>query len=387
MNDTVKLPVRPEVADFVERVRARLADLTDEEREELVGGLEADLSERIADGGGPVDLGDAGAYAEELRTAAGFGTGERRQRRRRVPRPHLPRRSTRPVTEVVAARLDDARARWERLMATGPWLVNAWSMTQVLRPAWWVLRAWVALQLVDIWNGPYEWPTLLPRLGDAWSGLVLLAMAVIGSVLLGMRQLWPASATPRSVLARIVLLGLNLFAVVSLMAVGDSFSSAGTVNQAVYMGGHFTEAPTGLENDGRLVRNVYAYDAEGNALQGVQLFDQSGRPLAVDPDRVRRVRYRDGVPMTYAWQNGDQFLWNVFPLPVRTDNGGWGRKDSAWESENPPFLPEPPLVAVPPALLPLPSDEASGPPADQSGDRQRDRDRNRDQDQDQDQGR
>ena len=43
MNDTAKL-TRPEISGFVDQVRARLADLTEEEREELVGGLEADLS-------------------------------------------------------------------------------------------------------------------------------------------------------------------------------------------------------------------------------------------------------------------------------------------------------------------------------------------------------
>jgi len=70
MNDTTRLEVRPEVADFLDKVRARLSDLTDEEREELLGGLEADLSELVSDGGSVAELGDPRAYADELRSAA-----------------------------------------------------------------------------------------------------------------------------------------------------------------------------------------------------------------------------------------------------------------------------------------------------------------------------
>jgi hypothetical protein len=54
MNDTVQ--TSPAVAAFVAQVRARLGDLTEEEREELLGGLEADLAERLAEG--ETELGD-----------------------------------------------------------------------------------------------------------------------------------------------------------------------------------------------------------------------------------------------------------------------------------------------------------------------------------------
>jgi len=69
------------------------------------------------------------------------------------------------------------------------------------------------------------------------------------------------------------------------------------------------------------------------------------------------------LPTTYPWQNGEQQLWNVFPLPVREDNGR-GRHPGAWESDKPPFLPQPPMVAVPPALLPS-ADEPAAQPYDQ----------------------
>ena len=180
-------------------------------------------------------------------------------------------------------------------MSTGPWLVASWSFLQVLSPGWWLLRAWVAVQLVDIGIGPWEWPTLMPRLGDAWSGPTLLAGAAIGSVLLGMRRLWPASASPGSALARVVLLGLNAFALASLVSVVGSFPSTETLNQTVYvdrMG--YAPQERGLENNGHLVHNVHAYDVQGLPIEGVQLFDQAGRPLAVTPSGRPGSDTRDG---------------------------------------------------------------------------------------------
>ena len=94
--DTVNLEARPDVAAFVAAVRARLADLTDEEREELLGGLEADLSERLTEG--EADLGDPAAYAAELRAAAGLEV----RRRRGWGSPH----PAKPIREDVTALLD-----------------------------------------------------------------------------------------------------------------------------------------------------------------------------------------------------------------------------------------------------------------------------------------
>jgi hypothetical protein len=220
-----------------------------------------------------------------------------------------------------------------------------------------VLRAWVAVQALDLATGPWEHATLVPRFGDDLSGLLLLLAAVAGSVLLGLRRVWPAAASPRSLLARVVLLGLNGLAVLLLVHVVDSFPSSSYINEmdhpnASGMFGRSTQP--GIMNDGHRVRNVFAYDAQGRPLQGVQLFDQTGSPLAVDPAMVSRMRYAGQLPRVYSWKNGGKDIWNVYPLPVRL-GGGWHRTDKAWTSDNPPFLPQPPLAAVPPATLPLPA--------------------------------
>lgn len=57
-------------AAFTAAVRARLSDLTPEELDELLDGLQGDLTERLADEAG--DLGDPRDYADELRQAAGL---------------------------------------------------------------------------------------------------------------------------------------------------------------------------------------------------------------------------------------------------------------------------------------------------------------------------
>ncbi len=72
----------PEIRLYVRAVRERLEDLTEEEREELVGGLDADLNDLVEERG--IDaLPDPGEYARELRTAAGFDPEMRPVRTRR----------------------------------------------------------------------------------------------------------------------------------------------------------------------------------------------------------------------------------------------------------------------------------------------------------------
>ena len=99
MNDTQTL-AHPAVEAFVEEVRARLGDLTDEQREELLDGLAADLTEQLADGADGV-LDDPVGYAAELRSAAGLPE----------PRRTLPRLQV-PTPQRVEATLDRVRAAW-----------------------------------------------------------------------------------------------------------------------------------------------------------------------------------------------------------------------------------------------------------------------------------
>lgn len=299
--NTTELPVRPDVSAFVARVRELLADLSEEDRLELTEGLEADLTDQVAEQGGGV-LDDPEAYARELRAAAGFEPAARPRARRR-----------RPMTATEA--LDDLRARWEGLVEH-PRVAPAWRLLVALRPAWWVLRAWAAAvvvaRLVPGWH-PYGL-TWLPGV-DAALGALILVVCIIGSTLVGLGKVWPGGSA--GVLARTVLLLLNVTAVVAVPVINGQLDrlSWDRYSQG-YDEARWNGNEEGLVNRGTQVCNIAAYDASGQPLAGVQLFDQGGRPLAVDcwEQRAKKV----------PWVLGDVARWNVFPLgerdrPARTE--------------------------------------------------------------------
>lgn len=370
MNDaTIRLEVRTEVSTFVDQVRARLSDLSDEEREELVGGLAADIAELVADGGSVTELGDPRAYADELRAAAGI---------ERLPETAgasgrgflgVRRRAGRPVGEPLGAMLDAVRDRWLALVGT-PGLSGVWEVLTSVRPVWWVVRAWVAVELLDyaIGNGRYGLD-LIPTTGTPLIALLLLIGAVVTSVQIGRGRLWPGTTRGADAWPRLLLVGLNAFAVLALAFVVPQLPTQEDVNLALdrgYRGGMGGDVGGGLVYQGEAVQNVFPYDAQGQPLSGVQLFDQNGRPLRLD--RTSEFlgwddHAGDRWSVNYPWMNGGQQLFNVVPLPTREQQRS-GRPASAWLSENPPALPTPPLAVVPPASLP--SSAADEPTADQA---------------------
>jgi hypothetical protein len=348
MNEpTIRLEAGPEVTAFVERVRARLSDLTDEEREELVGGLEADIAELVADGGSVAELGDPRAYADELRSAAGV----ERSRGRSIGGVQV-RRPRRPVKHQLEEVMDASRARWLRLMER-PRLAPAWDVATAIRPVWWVLRAWVAVQFIDWTFGPWEYLTPIPTLGGTLGGLVVLVGAVVVSVQLGRGRIWPTSTPGRPTWVRAGLLGLNALAVFLLVVVLAQFpgSNAWAGDRAAYNydDADFRHQP-GLKVDGRVLRQVFAYDAQGNPLTGVQLFDGRGNPLEIHAEYAF-LEAGPGHQTGYAWVNGNREQHNVFPLAYRTQRP-WSQVDGAWTSDNPPVIPPHPLAVVPPVALP-----------------------------------
>ncbi|HEY0643782.1 MAG TPA: hypothetical protein VGD39_10210, partial [Nocardioides sp.] len=178
-----------------------------------------------------------------------------------------------------------------------------------LRPAWWVLRAWAAAVVIArLLPGWYPYGlTWLPGVHAA-VGLAILAGCVVGSALVGLGRLWPGGAS--SVLARTVLLVLNIAAVVAVPVINgqldrlswDRYSQG--YNEARWNGNG-----QGVLNRGEQVCNIAAYDAEGQPLVGVQLFDQAGRPLS--------VQCYEQADHAVPWMLGDVPRWNVFPLGER----------------------------------------------------------------------
>lgn len=294
--NTTELPVRPDVAAFVAQVRGLLGDLSEEDRLELTEGLEADLADQVAERGGGA-LGDPEAYARELRAAAGFDPVPRRRLRTRAPR-------------SLAETLDEFRARWEALVSR-PRIALAWTVLVALRPAWWAVRAWAAAVVVArLVPGWYDYGFVwLPGVHPVLA-LVILAGCLAGSALVGLGKAWPGGE--RGTPARTVLLLLNVAAVVALPLINGQLDqqswnrySEGYANARLDGGG----LGQGVVNGGEQVCNIAAYDAGGQPLTGVQLFDQAGRPLD--------VRCYGQQDRTVPWVLGDVTRWNVFPIGER----------------------------------------------------------------------
>lgn len=343
MNDTMRLEVRGEVDTFVAEVERRLADLTAEERDELVGGLRADLSERLADHQGPESpeqvLGDPATYAAELRAAAGFAPemAERRERR--------------PVALVVGDLLDAAGRTWADLLDKVPGSPRGF--LEAVQPAWWVVRAWVAWMLLQDTRHSLE-----VDYGPLWVGL--LVVLVIGSVQLG-RAGGAVGRLRAGAAARLVLIGLNVLAVCLLPGAVDRarWSTAHEV-LASQGGDQFGEYASGLFYNGTELTNLFPYDAAGKPLTGVQLFTRDGTAVAVNES----VGEDDGLSIVYPWLSNGTPRFNVFPLPVGPlDEETWERDPDAWAGAAAPRLPGLPFAVAPRVELPVgdPGAEDSAP--------------------------
>jgi hypothetical protein len=292
--------VAPEVAQFVSAVRVALDDLDPEVVEELAGGLAADLTDSLEGGGPPAGgWGDSAAYAAELRSAAGL-----------PPRAAARGRLSTLGPAALAGALATRAARLGERITRHPRWPAVRDFVEVLRPVWWVARAWVvyvvlADTMFQAWQGQYPVPTdLLP--------LLLLLALVILSVQGGRRSVSGTLGRWRWPVAAVNLLAALLFP----FMVGDVAREVGY--QTDYVSTELVSTD-GLYSNGNPVTNVLPYDSAGRPLTDVQLFDQNGAPLGVAPNTGNNtVQNNDGgsegLPLVDA--NGES-RWNVFPLRQR----------------------------------------------------------------------
>lgn len=374
MSTTGTSPIAPEVRLFLARVRHELADLDPEELAEMTDGLEADLTELVAERGAAA-LGSPVDYAGELRAAAGLEPSTDR------PAP------IRSMGLRLTGWLDAARSRFELLVDAvpgDPRPLLAW-----LRPLWWVVRAWIAVvagvavlkDALGIGSAYFTDHGLLPAPLELSWPVLLLAIAL--SVQVGRGRLWPGTRTTTS--SRVVLLGLNVLALalipVTLASVRnepqesywEGYEDAMAESVPTVDGpGYGIDEQAGIYSSGSWVTNIYPYDASGKPLVGVQLLNQNGDPISVvatpecpdeaggwtvnpvdwdpscwDPDTGEQAQGR--VP--YPWTNGAAQLENVFPLPTRMQDD-LRPSPTAFAETNPPVIGEFPLASVPPVSLP-----------------------------------
>lgn len=282
------------VGEFARAVRAQLSDLPALEVEELTEGLEADLTERLAEDGS--DLGDPVAYAAELRASAGLA----------AKLPEAGGVSLRHSLETKArAALTSLRAK--------PATAALLEFLVALRPVWWVGRGWIVFSLLVAVPQDFMLLPLGPLSFLLWIGLITVSVQWGRGRWLGTGKAGRGLKYATSVVAAVLLLPMAMV----------SFDS---VNRALYnqsYGYDHVSADSaiseGLSLDGQNVSNVFAYDCSGQPLHNVQLFSENGTRLSVSPFGDGYSSYPDKEEQAEIYGLPSQFVagsegWNVYPL-------------------------------------------------------------------------
>ncbi|MEU4790228.1 hypothetical protein AB0F95_11025 [Micromonospora tulbaghiae] len=245
-----------EITDYVDRVRAALADLPPGVRDELTEDLPEHLAEVAAEGEGAlVDrLGTPEAYAAELRAAAGAEEGRRPARFHR-----LAEAREQAATQI---RLLDRQL--------GPVLGHETvsDFLRPLRPAWWLVRGWLAA-LIVAWMVDGR-SGLVPRLdGNSSMGMLLLIGAIVASMWWGRRS---AGITGwRRQLHQIGTAALLLF----------SFAVLAQVDERADTDSYGSYEQTSVDHRYDRIEDVFVYDQQGRLIRDARLFDQNGVPITL----------------------------------------------------------------------------------------------------------
>lgn len=251
-----------EVVGYAAEVRAELADLPVADNAELWEDLEDHLREVAAEDAGTLRerLGEPAVYARELRQAAG------------LPEPG---EATAPRESAVSWRMLKSRAhglsktalRRIRAHRAGREVLD---FLPGLRPAWWVLRAWVAVRLLEALttdDGLWRDVALVPRIGQSrLLGLVALVTAIPASVYLARSDVARAGWRRRG-----VLVAEGALAVVAVGVVLSTGSNSEPVQNPVPWQVAYNEqhgAAPGLNQDGQEISNLWVFDKDGKPLDG-----------------------------------------------------------------------------------------------------------------------
>jgi len=302
-----------QVTAFAKAVRRELTDLGPDVLDDLTDGLEADLADKLADG---EPLGDAAAYAAELRAAAGVDVSGRRSH---------------DLDAAVKKAFHDLRDEFRGFVGRHPWASATLSFLETLRPVWWVLRGWVVF-------GIFNWRRQWSGVPDDVMQWLLLAALVVLSVQWGRGRWLPWRWSRAAVII------VSIVAVVMTGPVAYYSQLQLQENDDYYY-----EPASGLVLDGNQVTNVFAYGADGKPISDVQLFDQDGNPLALaGQDQEYIEQYLQNGDYSYLVPNENvagRKGWNVFPLQASPEAPGW-------DAGNGPYFDDvrPPLASVQPLV-------------------------------------
>lgn len=316
--NTTSAHINTEATDlerYLAAVRAHLADLSPAERDDVLEDLEQHLTEVDAESDEPLAarLGPPDAYAAELRVSAGLAPPG-------APRPG-------PL-----ARIRERAAALHANPRVGP----AVAFARDLQPGWWVARGYLAALIWSVlFEAHYAYGMASPIpvfAGRRMLGLLLAVALIVLSVHLGRRAAGSRGYRRLSVAvtAGVALLSLPVLLDLVVQPVGPPMGLAEDD-----IGGHPFGQGALLSGDGRLLTNIYPYDAEGEPLTDVRLYDQDGQPLEIileftEDGRPVVTSYplaNDGTPVTNAYPQRQAVRnipgWQEFDVgPHDTDIGG-----------------------------------------------------------------
>lgn len=293
-------PAEPlDLAGYAREVRRALADLPSTRLDDLLEDLDEHLAEVAIEVDGPLEtrLGSPAVYAAKLRRAAG-----------------LPG----PVEVDRTARIDELRDTLVRVSRHDT-VRSVLAFLAELRPAWWVLRGWLALVALGVLSG---YRALVVPFG-VLLGPPLVVAAIVLSVRLGRRAQLRSFRPPHQWL---LAAGSNaLLALLALVA----FVGLQQRSDVGYAGPAPADFPSAggtlARPDGSPITNIYPYAGSGQPLSGVLLYDQDGRAL----DNLS-VTTRDGQTIERAVPSGaPPPPANAYPQHqrLRTNNGPDGPPD------------------------------------------------------------
>jgi len=255
---TTDIPVA--ISDYAAAVRRELSDLPKHDVDELTEGLDADLLEQFRESG-TVPHESPAAYAAELRTSAGL-----------APRPegrsHTALSLSASYREALT-RLRDAADRHPALRAM-------WDFLVLLRPLWWVVRAWTVYQIFATAWGSGVPRFVFPHGPLTWAFFILcVVLSVSWSTKVLRPGHWPAR------LRTIVNVGAVL---ASLVMVPMAIAVANSTQE--YTGYTTPNGPCtvydGVCHNGSVVGPLFVYGPDGSRLENVRFFSYDGSTVPVD---------------------------------------------------------------------------------------------------------
>jgi hypothetical protein len=256
----VNSTAQDEITAYVAGVHEALSELPEHTRLELLEDLAEHLAEVRAEGLGTLveRLGAPEAYAAELLATAGFVGG--------FPEPP-PAPQVSPLESLRA----DATAFLKRAdVKVGPVIgySTASEFLVLLRPAWWVLRGYLAaMAAAYLLDDRRRVLGLLPRIGDSeLVAIALLGGCVIVSIVFG-RKAFDLSRWPK----------YGLWSASTLLVL---FAISGFVDADQSMRwGSYDVVGNDVPNPYSNVQDVYVYDKEGKLVEGARLYDQDAMPI------------------------------------------------------------------------------------------------------------